>query len=153
MTRKFPVPGIEQFAIGLKHVEEAVAIRDRILVSFDRAANLPPGPERTRLLTVVFVGGGFTGVEGFGETLSLATALLDSYPELAPNDLHFHLVEARDRILPEVSARPGAWVVRSLRERGAPGASEHLGGLGRERPCRAFRRRGVRCRADRLDRR
>jgi len=119
VTRKFPVPGIEQSAIGLKHVEEAVAIRDRILVSFDRAANLPPGPERTRLLTVLFVGGGFTGVEGFGETLSLATALLGSYPELAPNDLHFHLVEARDRILPEVSARPGAWVVRSLRERGA----------------------------------
>ena len=83
MTRKFPVPGIEQSAIGLKHVEEAVAIRDRILVSFDRAANLPPGPERTRLLTVVFVGGGFTGVEGFGETLSLATALLDSYSELS----------------------------------------------------------------------
>jgi len=118
VTRKFPVPGIEQFAIGLKHVEEAVAIRDRILVSFDRAANLPPGPERARLLTVLFVGGGFTGVEGFGETLSLATALLDSYPELSPDDLHFHLVEARDRILPEVSARPGAWVVRSLEKRG-----------------------------------
>ena len=66
----------------------------------------------------MFVGGGFTGVEGFGETLSLATALLGSYPELAANDLHFHLVEARDRILPEVTARPGAWVVRSLRERG-----------------------------------
>ena len=118
VTRKFPVPGIEQSAIGLKHVEEAVAIRDRILVSFDRAANLPPGPERARLLTVTFVGGGFTGVEGFGETLSLATALLESYPELAPDDLHFHLVEARDRILPEVSTRPGAWVVRSLEQRG-----------------------------------
>jgi NADH dehydrogenase len=119
VTRKFPVPGIDQVAIGLKHVEEAVAVRDRILVSFDRAANLPPGPERTRLLTVLFVGGGFTGVEGFGETLSLATSLLGSYPELALSDLHFHLVEARDRILPEVTAGPGAWVVRSLEERGA----------------------------------
>ena len=119
VTRKFPVPGIEQHAIGLKHVEEAVAIRDRILVAFDRAAGLPVGPERSRLLTVVFVGGGFTGVEGFGETLSLATALLDSYPELSADDLQFHLVEARDRILPEVSDGPGEWVVESLRRRGA----------------------------------
>jgi NADH dehydrogenase len=118
VTRKFPVPGIAESAIGLKHVEEAVAIRDRLLVSFDRAADLPPGPERDRLLTVTFVGGGFTGVEGFGETLSLARSLLDSYPELSPDDLHFHLVEARDRILPEVSARPGAWVVRSFERRG-----------------------------------
>ena len=118
VTRKFPIAGIEEIGIGLKHVEEAVAIRDQILVSFDRAAGLPPGPERTRLLTVTFVGGGFTGVEGFGETLSLATTLLASYPELTPDDLHFHLVEARDRILPEVSAGPGAWVVRSLRRRG-----------------------------------
>jgi NADH dehydrogenase len=119
VTRKLPVPGIKENAIGLKHVEEAVAIRDRLLTSFDRAAGLPPGPERTRLLTVVFVGGGFTGVEGFGETLSLATALLDRYPELAPDDLHFHLVEARERILPEVSDAPGEWVVSSLRRRGA----------------------------------
>jgi NADH dehydrogenase len=119
VTRKFPVPGIEEHAIGLKHVEEAVAIRDRLLVSFDSAAGLPPGPERSRLLTVVFVGGGFTGVEGFGELLSLATALLSSYPELHQGDLRFHLVEVGDRILPEVSSRPGAWVVESLRKRGA----------------------------------
>ena len=96
-----------------------MAIRDRLLVAFDRASALPPGPERRRLLTVVVVGGGFTGVEGFGELLSLATALLRRYPELTADDLHFHLVEASGRILPEVSDRPGAWVVRSLERRGA----------------------------------
>ncbi|SDT40335.1 NADH dehydrogenase [Friedmanniella luteola] len=119
VTRRMPVPGIAEQAIGLKHVEEAVAVRDRLLVAFDQASVLPPGPARARLLTVVFVGGGFTGVEGFGELLSLATALLPSYPELSAADLHFHLVEASDRILPEVSDRPGAWVVRSLERRGA----------------------------------
>jgi NADH dehydrogenase len=118
VTRTFPIPGVAEQAIGLKHVEEAVAIRDRLLVAFDRAAVLPSGPERRRLLTVTFVGGGFTGVEGFGELLSLATALLGSYPELTAADLSFHLVEASGRILPEVSAEPGAWVVRSLEQRG-----------------------------------
>lgn len=119
VTRTFPIPGLAQQAIGLKHVEEAVAIRDRLMTAFDQAASLPAGPERRKLLTVTFVGGGFSGVEGFGELLSLATAMLRSYPELSVDDLSFHLVEARGRILPEVSDRPGAWVVRHLERRGA----------------------------------
>ena len=119
VTRKIPVPGIAEQAIGLKHVEEAVAIRDRLLTAFDRAAALPRGPRRAKLLTVTFVGGGFSGVEGFGELLSLATALLKRYPELARDELRFHLVEATGRILPEVTDRPGRWVVRSLERRGA----------------------------------
>jgi NADH:ubiquinone reductase (H+-translocating) len=119
VTRKFPVPGIAEQAVGLKHIEEAVAIRDRLLTAFDRAATLPVGPQRAKLLTVTFVGGGFSGVEGFGELLSLATALLKRYPELDRDELRFHLVEATGRILPEVTDRPGRWVVRSLEKRGA----------------------------------
>jgi NADH dehydrogenase len=119
VTRKFPVPGIAERAIGLKHVEEAVAIRDRLLTSFDRAVTLPPGPHREKLLTVTFVGGGFSGVEGFAELLSLATALLRHYPELHHDELRFHLVEASGRILPEVTEPHGRWVVRFLQQRGA----------------------------------
>lgn len=119
VTRTFPVPGLAQQAIGLKHVEEAVAIRDRLMTAFDQAASSPPGAERRKLLTVTFVGGGFSGVEGFGELLSLATAMLRSYPELSFEELSFHLVEARGRILPEVGDGPGAWVVRDLERRGA----------------------------------
>ena len=118
VTRKFPVPGIAEQAIGLKHVEEAVAIRDRLLTSFDRAATLLPGPQRQKLLTVTFVGGGFSGVEGFAELLSLATALLKRYPELHRDELRFHLIEASGRILPEVTDPPGRWVVRFLQQRG-----------------------------------
>jgi NADH dehydrogenase len=119
VTRTFPVPGVAESAIGLKHVEEAVAVRDKLLTAFERAATLPPGPQRRKLLTVTVVGGGFTGVELFGELLALASSLLRSYPELTEADLSFHLVEARDRILPEVTDRPGAWVVRHLERRGA----------------------------------
>ncbi|ACU71015.1 FAD-dependent pyridine nucleotide-disulphide oxidoreductase [Catenulispora acidiphila DSM 44928] len=124
VTRKLAVPGVAEQAIGLKHVEEAVAIRDRLLTAFDRASALPPGPRRQALLTATFVGGGFSGVEGFAELLSLASALVRSYPELDPAELNFHLVEAGKRILPEVSEEPGKWVVRSLEKRGA---RVHLG--------------------------
>jgi NADH:ubiquinone reductase (H+-translocating) len=119
VTRTLPVPGIAEEALGLKHVEEAVAIRDRFLTALDRAAAMPKGPARTKSLTVTFVGGGYAGAEGFGELLSLSRAALKRYPEISPDELNFHLVEASERILPEVSAKTGAWVVRSFERRGA----------------------------------
>ncbi len=114
-----PVPGIAEEAIGLKTVEEAAALRDRLLTHFDRAAGLPPGPQRDRLLTFVVIGAGYAGVEAFGELLSLATALLPRYPELHREDLHFHLVELAWRILPEVSLKSSRWVIDHLTARGA----------------------------------
>ncbi|GEB94351.1 NAD(P)/FAD-dependent oxidoreductase [Microbacterium lacticum] len=119
VSRTFPIPGIADNAIGLKTIEEAVAIRDRILSNFDRAANLPAGPERDRLLTVVVVGGGFAGIEVFAEMRALASSLLKDYPELRFEDTHFHLIEAMSRIMPEVSLKTSEWVLKDLAKRGA----------------------------------
>ncbi|MDC7804943.1 FAD-dependent oxidoreductase [Sphingomonas sp. BLCC-B65] len=119
VSRTFPIPGIAENAIGLKTIEEAVAVRDRILTNFDRAANLPAGPERDRLLTVVVVGGGFAGIEVFAETRALASSLLKDYPQLRFEDTHFHLVEAMGRIMPEVSLKTSEWVLKDLAKRGA----------------------------------
>src|SRR5690606_33106372 len=105
--------GVLDEAIGLKSAEEAVAVRESLLGAFERASAMPPGEERRRTLSVTVVGGGFSGVEVFGELLSLASSLLRRYRMLTPADLDFHLVEAAQRILPEVSDGPGAWVVRS----------------------------------------
>lgn len=119
VSRTFPIPGVADQAIGLKSIEEAVAIRDTIMTNFDRAANLPPGPERERLLTFAVVGGGFAGIEIFGEMRSLASALLPSYPELTFEETHFHLIEAMGRIMPEVSLKTSHWVLKNLAQRGA----------------------------------
>ncbi|MER3394826.1 MAG: FAD-dependent oxidoreductase, partial [Microcella pacifica] len=67
VSRTFPIPGVADEAIGMKSIEEAVAVRDRLIDNFHRAALLPAGPERDRLLTVVVVGGGFAGIETFAE--------------------------------------------------------------------------------------
>lgn len=119
VSRTFPIPGIADNAIGLKTIEEAVAIRDRLIANFDRAANLPAGPERDRLLTVVVVGGGFAGIEVFAELRALASSLVKDYPSLAFEDTHFHLVEAIGRIMPEVSLKTSEWVLKNLAQRGA----------------------------------
>ncbi|WJL96004.1 FAD-dependent oxidoreductase [Microbacterium sp. ET2] len=119
VSRTFPIPGIADTAIGLKTIEEAVAIRDRLLTNFDRAAALPPGPERERLLTVVVVGGGFAGIEVFAELRSFASSLVAKYPELTFDETHFHLIEAMGRIMPEVSLKTSEWVLKDLAKRGA----------------------------------
>src|SRR5690606_10923198 len=64
VSRTFPIPGVADNAIGMKNIEEAIAVRDRLVGNFERAALLPKGsPERARLLTVTVVGGGFAGIE------------------------------------------------------------------------------------------
>ncbi|MDF1602030.1 NAD(P)/FAD-dependent oxidoreductase [Nocardioides sp. YIM 152315] len=119
VTRVFPVPGVADAAIGMKRIEEAVGIRDAVLTAFDEAACMPPGPERQRRLTVTFVGGGFAGVEGFGEVLSLGHALLRYHPGLYRDELDFRLVDASNHLLPEVTPSAREWVRRHLERRGA----------------------------------
>ena len=119
VSRTFPIPGIADNAIGLKTIEEAVAVRDRLMSNFDKAASLPAGPERDRLLTVVVVGGGFAGIEAFAELRSLASSLVGKYPQLTFDDTHFHLIEAMGRIMPEVSQKTSEWVLKDLAKRGA----------------------------------
>jgi NADH dehydrogenase len=119
VSRTFPIPGIADNAIGLKTIEEAVAIRDRLMSNFDKASTLPHGPARDRLLTVVVVGGGFAGIEVFAELRSLASSLVANYPQITFDDTHFHLVEAMGRIMPEVSLKTSEWVLKDLAKRGA----------------------------------
>ncbi len=119
VSRTFPIPGVADNAIGLKTIEEAVAIRDRLITNFDRASLLPAGPERDRLLSVTVVGGGFAGIEIFAELRSFASALLKSYPNLSFEDTRFTLVEAMGRIMPEVSLKTSEWVLKNLAKRGA----------------------------------
>ena len=119
VSRTFPIPGIADNAIGLKTIEEAVAIRDRLTSNFDRASVLPAGPERDRLLTVVVVGGGFAGIEIFAELRAYASSLVKLYPSISFDDTHFHLIEAMGRIMPEVSQKTSEWVLADLAKRGA----------------------------------
>ena len=119
VSRTFPIPGVAEHAIGLKNIEEAIAIRDHVADCFAKASNLPAGPERDRLLTFVVVGGGFAGIELFGELRSYASALVRQYPTLTIDDTHFHLIEAMGRIMPEVSHKTSLWVIKNLEERAA----------------------------------
>jgi NADH dehydrogenase len=119
VSRTFPIPGVADQAIGLKNIEEAMWIRDKMTDNFAKASNLPAGPERDRLLTTVVVGGGFAGIEVFAELRSFASSLVGNYHQLEMDDTHFHLIEALGRIMPEVSLKTSLWVIKDLEQRGA----------------------------------
>ncbi|MEY4327372.1 MAG: hypothetical protein RIR71_42 [Actinomycetota bacterium] len=120
VTRTFPIKGIAENAIGMKTIEEAVEVRNRLVGNFERAAALPKNSKlRQRLLTTVVVGGGFAGIETFAELRSAATHLLRYYPQIEFDEIQFHLIEAMGRIMPEVSLTTSEWVIDNLAKRSA----------------------------------
>jgi NADH dehydrogenase len=89
------------FAPGLKSLDDATAIRRRLLLAFEQA-EMAASPElRARLLTIVIVGGGPTGVEMAGAVAELARkALALDFREIDPKRTRVLLVEAGPRLLP-----------------------------------------------------
>src|SRR6516225_3618335 len=86
---------------GLKNVEDATAMRRRILVAFERAEDSEDEAERRRLLTFVIIGGGTTGVELAGALAELArAALARDFRHIDPTTARIVLVEAGRRLLP-----------------------------------------------------
>jgi NADH:ubiquinone reductase (H+-translocating) len=72
---------------------------------------------RSRALTFVFIGGGYAGIEALAEMEDMARDALRYYPELKHSDMHWVLVEATNRILPEVDPDMGAYTVQQLLKR------------------------------------
>jgi NADH dehydrogenase len=98
------------FAPGLKDLDDALQIRNRVLAAMEAAERAPSAAERRRLLTFVVIGGGPTGVELAGAVADLSRDILESdYRHARPQDTRVVLLEMADRILtpfhPSLSAR------------------------------------------------
>lgn len=89
------------FAPGLKTIEDAVAIRERLLTAFEMAEMATDPAERDANLTIVIVGGGATGVEMAGSIAELArAALVKDFRRIDPRQARVYLIEAGPRVLP-----------------------------------------------------
>jgi len=109
----------EAFAPGLKTIEDAIAIRERLLMSFERAEMSADDDERNANLTIVIVGGGPTGVELAGSIAELArAALAKDFRHIDPRLARVLLIEAGPRILPAFPETLSAAAKRSLERLG-----------------------------------
>ncbi|MDK1472991.1 FAD-dependent oxidoreductase [Streptomyces sp. 549] len=117
VSRTLPVPGLAEFGIGFKTVEEAIGLRNHVLEQLDIASSTRNPEIRDAALTFVFVGGGYAGVEALAELEDMARYACRYYHNLRPEEQKWILVEASDRILPEVGEEMGKYAVRELRGR------------------------------------
>jgi NADH dehydrogenase len=117
VSRTLPIPGLADYAIGFKTVEEAIGLRNHVIEQMDIASSTRDPAIRDAALTFVFVGGGYAGVEALGELEDMARYTARYYHNLKPEDMKWILVEASDRILPEVGEEMGRYTVSQLRRR------------------------------------
>jgi len=118
VSRTLPIPGLKEHAVGFKTIGEAIWLRNHVLSRLDVAATSTDPATRARALTFVLVGGGYAGIEAIAELEDMARDAIAYYPMLRPGDMRWVLVEATQRILPEVDPDMGAYTVRQLLERG-----------------------------------
>lgn len=109
----------ERFAPGLKTIEDATAIRRKLLLALEAAEREPDNERRRALLTFAIIGAGPTGVEMAGAIVELArTSIKGQFHTLDPKDLRVVLIEGGDRVLLNFDPVLSAYTLEALTEMG-----------------------------------
>jgi NADH dehydrogenase len=117
-TNEKLIPGSSS-AFTFKTMADALVLRNHLIEQLERADAASDSAERARYLTIVVIGGGVVGVELLGELTAFADDVLRLYPRIRREEVRFLLVEAGERILPEIDATLGSIAMQVLRRRGA----------------------------------
>jgi NADH dehydrogenase len=118
IARTLPIPGLAEQGVGFKTIGEAIFLRNHVLSRLDFASSTEDPAARRKALSFVFVGGGYAGVECLAELEDMARYACRYYPNISDGDMRWVLVEAADRIMPEVSVGLSAYTAKRLGERG-----------------------------------
>ena len=118
-TNFFGNKNVEENAIPMKNVSEAMGLRNALLENFERALTCASETERQELLNVVIVGGGATGVEVAGALSEMKNHVLPKdYPDMPSSLMNIYLIEAGTRLLPAMSEQTSQHVLNYLRKMG-----------------------------------
>src|SRR5918996_170929 len=118
VSRTVPVPGLAEHAIGFKSLADAIWLRNHLVETLEEANATEDPAKREQLLTYVFVGGGYAGLEALAELQDFAADAMHSYPRARLHGMRWILVEATQRVLPEIDVKLADYAVRLLRGRG-----------------------------------
>ncbi len=118
VSRTLPIPGLAEHGMGFKSLPEAIALRNHVIRTLEMAETLEDGDARREYLTYVFVGAGYAGLEGLAELQDFAADVMDLYPRCRVTGMRWILVEATERVMPEIGPKLAEFAVRELRGRG-----------------------------------
>jgi NADH dehydrogenase len=118
VARTLPIPGLAECGIAFKTVGEAIYLRNHVLSRLDAASTTLDPALRRRLLTFLVVGGGYAGVEALAELQDMARYATRYYENIDDSDMRWILVEAANRIMPEVGPTMGRYTVQRLLDAG-----------------------------------
>ncbi|GAA1453392.1 NAD(P)/FAD-dependent oxidoreductase [Nocardiopsis tropica] len=118
VSRTLPIPGLAEWGIGIKTVEEATYLRNHVLNQLTIADSTDDEATRRKALNFVFVGGGFAGAEAIAELEDMVRDAVRFHQSIDLDDVRFYLIEAADKILPEVGPEVGNKALNQLRRRG-----------------------------------
>jgi NADH:ubiquinone reductase (H+-translocating) len=117
-TNFFGLPGVERYALTVKSLADAVALRNRLITHLEEANSECAAGVRHPLMTFVVAGGGFAGVETLGGINDFARDALRFFPNLREDNLRMVLVTPDPLILPELGPKLSAYAQRKLGARG-----------------------------------
>ena len=113
MTNRVMIPGSEH-ALTFKTLADAMLLRNHIIERFERA-DVETDPELKRQqLTFVIIGGGLVGVELFGELTAFADGIVPLYKRVNREEVRFILLQAGERIMPEMNPKLAEYGSRVL---------------------------------------
>ena len=118
VSRLLPVPGLDRHAVGFKSLADAIWLRNHVIETLEEANATENPARRDELLTYVFVGGGYAGLEALAELQDFAADAMERYPRARLHGMRWVLIEAADRVLPEIDSRLADYAVQELRGRG-----------------------------------
>lgn len=118
VSRVLPVPGLAEHAVGFKSLADAIWLRNHVVETLEDANATDDPARRDQLLTYVFVGGGYAGLEALAELQDFAADAAESYPRARLHGMRWVLVEATGRVLPEIDSQLADYALRELRGRG-----------------------------------
>lgn len=118
-TNFYGMENIQRYALPMKSLTEAMTLRNQLLLNFEKALTVSRDEKRQRLLNIVVVGGGATGVEISGALSEMKRYVLKKdYPELTKNELNIYLIEGSPRLLGNMSEAASAKALKFLQNMG-----------------------------------
>jgi NADH dehydrogenase len=109
--------GAAEFGLPLYSAADAYLLRNRVLEMLELASVSRDPQLRRELLTFVFCGGGFSGIEGAAAVEDLVHEALRYYPAIRADEPRFILAPHGDRLLAQIDERLGEYVLASFRKR------------------------------------